>query len=453
MQGPTYGLETDITDKMTSGVLSNPMEHGEASKLALYGVADYNWNVADYNAIDNWERGLVDLTPEAHEAYRTFAIHSCDTETGYRRAESWETNTFRLADYSDKAYNDLYAEFDRVEKTKSTMERDCKNPLLMKELKPWLVEFEKLGARGKNTLELMKTFRSGDASNFWNGFVANRMTKEARAAYEKHKLGTMKLQPFYENAMDDMAQEFFKNLTGEVPAFYKGMGTYPTLATTQSKLMFDNDSTTYYHCGQSQSTGDWVGADLGTVREVREVKILQGRNSVDDVDYFDNVVLEASEDGKSWTQLTGELLKTYIIHWKGEPVKARYVRIRKAASEKKSWIAVREFMVNPTTPESLNFKVESADLDAAMFGFDKNPVTSFRNSGKTSFSVVPGTKAYTMLLNVEQNGAVKFNQYNKKGKLLASTDINNSFFNVELNKKAVKAEIEGNVEVFEVIAK
>lgn len=49
---------------------------------------------------------------------------------GYRRAESWETNTFRLADYSDKAYNDLYAEFDRVEKTKSTMERDCKNPLL-----------------------------------------------------------------------------------------------------------------------------------------------------------------------------------------------------------------------------------------------------------------------------------------------------------------------------------
>lgn len=453
MQGPTYGLETDITDKMTSGVLSNPMEHGEASKLALYGVADYNWNVADYNAIDNWERGLVDLTPEAHEAYRTFAIHSCDTETGYRRAESWETNTFRLADFSQKAYNDLYGEFDRVEKTKSTMERDCKNQLLMKELKPWLEQFELLGKRGKSTLKLMKTFRNGNAQNFWNAFVANRMTKEARAAYEKHKLGTMKLQPFYENAMDDMAQEFFKNLTGEVPAFYKGMGTYPTLATTQSKLMFDNDSTTYYHCGQSQSTGDWVGADLGAVRDVREVKILQGRNSVDDVDYFDNVVLETSEDGKSWTQLTGELLKTYIIHWKGEPVKARYVRIRKAVSEKKSWIAVREFMVNPTTPESLNFKVESADLDAAMFGFDKNPVTSFRNSGKTSFTVVPGTKAYTMLLNVESGNAVKFNQYDKKGKLLASTDINNSFFNVNLNNKAAKAEIEGNVEVFEVIAK
>ena len=82
MQGPVYGLETDLTAEQTCGVLSNPMEHGEASKLALYGVADYNWNVSAYNAIDNWERSLVDVTPEAHDAYRTFAIHSCDTEPG-----------------------------------------------------------------------------------------------------------------------------------------------------------------------------------------------------------------------------------------------------------------------------------------------------------------------------------------------------------------------------------
>lgn len=41
----------------------------------------------------------------------------------------------------------------------------------------------------------------------------------------------------------------------------------------------------------------------------------------------------------------------------------------------------------------------------------------------------------------------------RSGKLLASTDINNSFFNVNLNNKAAKAEIEGNVEVFEIIAK
>ena len=57
MQGPVYGLSGDMTSEDLSGLVSNPMEHGEASKLALYGVADYTWNVGAYNPIDNWERG------------------------------------------------------------------------------------------------------------------------------------------------------------------------------------------------------------------------------------------------------------------------------------------------------------------------------------------------------------------------------------------------------------
>lgn len=451
MQGPAYGLENDITDKMTCGVLSNPMEHGEASKLALYGVADYNWNVANYNPMDNWERGLVDLTPEAHEAYRTFAIHSCDTETGYRRAESWETKTFRLADFNQKDCDNLYAEFDRVEKAPKEMEMKCKNQLLMKELRPWLTEFGKLGTRGKATLNLMKTFRSGNYAEFWSDYLKNRMSAADIAAYQAHKSGTMALQPFYENAMDDMASAFFKHITGEVPAFYKGIGTYPTLRTTQNKQMFDNDSTTYYHSGNSQNTGDWIGADLGMVRPVKEVRILQGRNSVDDVDYFDNTIVEASADGKTWTPLTKELKKTYIIHWKGEPVNARYVRMRKLESEKKNWCAVREFEVNPTTPESLPFKVEASNLNAAMFGFDKNPCTSFQSSGKLVFGVEKGTKTYNLLLNMKQGESVNFNQYDKKGKLISSTPVDNDFFKAIVSQKTVKAEITGNVEVFEVI--
>jgi len=453
MQGPAYGLENDITDQMTCGVLSNPMEHGEASKLALYGVADYNWNVKDYNPIDNWERGLVDLTPEAHDAYRTFAIHSCDTETGYRRAESWETRTFRLSDYTDAKASALKNEFEKVEKAPDTMERDCKNPLLMKELRPWLVEFKKLGKRCNTTLDLMKEFRSGNYASFWSNYLRNRMTNADLTAYQAHKSGTMKLQPFYENGMDDMAVEFFHKIAGKTPAFYNAVGTYATLRTTQSKLMLDGDIKTFYHSGNSQNTGDWIGLDLGAVRPVREVRIIQGRNSVDDVDYFDNTILEASADGKTWTALTGELPKTYEINWKGEPIEARYVRMRKLQSEKKSWCAVREFIVNPTTPESLPFKVEAADVNAAMPAFDENPCTSFNNAGKLTFGIENGTVSYTLLTDKAMaKGNVVFNQYNKKGKLISSTPVDNSLMSVNVVKKAVKAELEGSVEVFEIIA-
>lgn len=452
MQGPAYGLETDLTEEQTCGVLSNPMEHGEASKLALYGVADYNWNVSAYNPIDNWERGLVDLTPEAHDAYRTFAIHSCDTETGYRRAESWETKTFSVDNFTQAQYDKLRKEFEKVEKAPSQMEANCKNTLLLNELRPWLVEFEKLGKRGLNTLDLIRLYKSGDKSAFWNGYINNAMSVADRKAYEAHKSGTMVLQPFYETSMDDMASGFFKTLTGSTPAFYKGIGTYPTLRTTQNKLMFDNDSTTFYHSGVSQSTGHWVGADLGETRKVSEIRILQGRNSTDDVDYYDNTILEYSTDGKTWKALSGELKKQYVINWKGEPVDARYVRIRKLASEKKSWIAVRSFEVNPTTPESLGFKVEAGDMEGAMLAFDKNPCTRYTSDGRLAFGVAKGTKAYTMLLDISKASNPTFVQYDKKGKVVGKTSVDNSFFTVKLDPKTTKVELNGTADIYEIVS-
>ncbi len=436
MQGPTYGLDTTLTNKDLCGLVSNPMEHGEASKLALYGVADYTWNIAKYNPLDNWERGLVDLTPEAHDAYRTFAIHSCDTETGYRRIESWETKPFKVDSYTDAEFDALQKEFEKVAKTPAEMETHCKNQLLLKELRPWLTEFGKLGKRGEKTMQLIKEYKTGNDAAFWDGYVHNRMSNEDVAAYEAHKSGTMVLQPFYQTAMDDMASGFFKKLTGKVPAFYKGVGTYATVKTTQSKLMFDNDSTTYYHSGSGQNTGDWVGADLGCVRPVHEVRILQGRNSVDDVDYFDHAILEYSEDGNTWLPLTGELDKQYVINWKGEqPVNARLVRLRKLQSDKTNWIAVRSFDVNP----------------ANNYGFDENPCTSVMSNGTFAFDVAKGVKGYTMLLKLQPNEKVTFNQYNAKGKLIVSTTVDSSFSKVQLAKKAAKVQLDGKVEIFEII--
>lgn len=252
--------------------------------------------------------------------------------------------------------------------------------------------------------------------------------------------------------MDDMASGFFKKLTGKVPAFYKGIGTYATLRTTQSKAMFDNDSTTYYTSGNSQNTGDWIGADLGCVRSVSEVRILQGRNSVDDVDYFDNTVLEYSLDRKEWKALTGELKKQYIINWKTDtPVEARYIRIKKLKSDKRNWAAVRTFEVNPTTPERLGFPVEADNLQAAMYGFDENPCTFFANEGILSFGVEKDVKGYTLLLKLAPGKSLVCRQLNAKGKVLATTLIDQSFCKIELVKKAAKVQLDGSAEIFEIL--
>lgn len=454
MQGPTYGLETSLTKNDLCGLISNPMEHGEASKLALYGVADYAWNIAGYNPIDNWERGLAELTPEAKEAYRTFAIHSGDTETGYRRAESWETKTFRINNYTQDQFDALLKEFEKVEKTPAEMEAKCANKALLSELRPWLVEFGKLGVRGKRALDVIKLNETAGEAEFWTAYVNNMMSEEDRKAFDAHKSGTMKLQPFYENTMDDLAYEFYKKLTGEMPLSHKGIGSFNNVQTILSKLMFDSDSTTYYTSGASQYDNSWVGTDLGCVRDVTEISILQGRNSTDDVDYFDNAILECSTDGKKWQQLTDSLQKQYIINWKGEPVKARYVRLKKLPSSKRSWVAVRSFEVNPFRVENLKFAIEADNIEKALSAFDKNLGTSFINNGALSFGVPEKASECMILMKLNKQGnTANLRQFAADGKLITETVIKTPFMQVNLTKGVSKLEIKGGVEIFEIIFK
>lgn len=453
LQGPAYGLDTSLTKDDVCGVISNPMEHGEASKLALYGVADYAWNIANYNPIDNWERGLNELAPEAKDAYRTFAIHSCDTENGYRRDESWETKTFRIADWNDAAAQALKAEFEKIEKVPAEMEQGCENKALLQELRPWLVEFGKLGTRGKHAIELGQIFRSGKSdADFWSKYIHNLMSKEDRKNYEAHKSGTLKLQPFYENAMDDMSHEFLKKLLGTTPKDYKGIGSFGNSGTILTKLMLDNDTTTFYTSGIGQKDGDWIGVDLRDVRDVTEVSILQGRNSVDDVDYFDHAILECSADGKTWTPLIGELTKQYVINWKGDAIKARYVRLKRLDSEHKNYASVRSFDVNPLHAENLGFKLEAENPQQAVYAFDQNLATSYQVAQSISFEVPQGVKAYTLLMN-ELSSPLKIKQFDKKGNLLSETTVSSPYFKLELtNDKVTKVSLEGKAEIFEVIA-
>lgn len=436
MQGPVYGLSGDMTSEDLSGLVSNPMEHGEASKLALYGVADYTWNVGSYNPIDNWERGIEHLAPEVKDAYRTFAIHSCDTETGYRRDESWETETFALQDCTPEKYDALMAEFKKIEQVPAIMD-SCSNALLLKELKPWLVEFGKLGSRGVKALEALKLYQDDDLAGFWNLYASNLMSEEDVAAYNAHKSGTLKLQPFYENIMDDMAAAFYRKVTGKTPLYPQGLGSYPTLYTTQNKLMFDYDEATFYNSGYSQKEGHWIGVDLGGVRPVSEVQILQGKKSYDDNDFFDHALVEASADGKEWTSLTGPVKGQYEISWKGEPVMARYVRLRKLASEKTSWTVIRSFQVNPVSPDA--------------FVTDENPFTFTPTGGFMSLEVPSGASFCHLMMKDLAGAEIYVRQVSADRTYIAEYPVSTAYFEFEIKGNAAKVEIVGNADVFEAV--
>lgn len=449
MQGPAYGLDTTLTSGDLCGIVSNPMEYGEASKIALYGVADYSWNTGAYNALDNWERGLAHIVPGAAEAYRTFAIHSCDTETGYRRDESWETETFLVDNYTREQYDALLAEFRKIKEVPAQMEAGCTDRLLLEELRPWLVEFGRLGERGEKALGLIRLLEEGKTEEFWTEYTSNLMTADRLASYNAHKCGTFKLQPFYENAMDDLGIMFYEKLSGEKSSVVRGIGSFNNSFSTQTKLMFDNDSTTYYTSGTAQSKGSWIGVDLCSAVPVEEIFILQGRNSTDDVDYFDHAALQYSADGKTWHTLIDDMQKQYVIKWEGEPVQARFVRLLRLDSPKQNWASVRTFEVNPAKPGNLGFQIQAADPQAAVDAFDKDVQSFYRCEGTLSFGLAEGSRSLTLLTG--DGGGFTVKQLDKDGNEILSSTRSGAFTSVELAPETAGVAIDGTADIYEII--
>ena len=181
LMGAVYGNATDIQDDAIAFV-SNPMEHAEASKIALYGIAAYTWNMDDYDPQQVWEKAICDLMP-AHAPYlRTFAIHNADlgpNRYNFRRDESENIRPaleILLQSYKEGKMPD--------EKTFRQVEKEChdicttsdrlltadENPMLINEIAPWLIRFKVLGMFGKKVLNVLQKQDLGQ-------------TKEAGQAY------------------------------------------------------------------------------------------------------------------------------------------------------------------------------------------------------------------------------------------------------------------------------
>ncbi|MEG1617880.1 MAG: beta-N-acetylglucosaminidase domain-containing protein [Bacteroidales bacterium] len=354
LQGPSYGLTKEGKGKM-NGFVSNPMEHAESSKVALFGVADYTWNVAEYDHMKAWEEGLKRVMPEASADYRTFAIHSADLEQNghnYRRDESWEIAP-AVAAYlnGDHSKGDvIYAEFKKMNEAPARILASGADPYLLEEMKPWLTEFEKLGKRGMDVFTLIELYNKGDQEGFWNAYANGLMSPEERTAYNKHKSGTLVMNPFIEKHRSQMEASFYEMLAGEKLPVVTPITSFAKKETLPA--MMDKDDKTFFYSWATQKVGSWIGVDLGRNEEVSNIEILQGRKE-GDRDIFQRAILEYSTDNSNWTALTDTLKDAYRIQYNLKPVQARYVRLRATeGSGTRNWTAFRSFHVNPQQREA-----------------------------------------------------------------------------------------------------
>ncbi len=230
--GPAYGNGLDIADDV-SGFVSNPMEHAEASKISLYGIADYTWNMKNYDYERDWERGLRAVLPSNASALRTFALYSKDLGQnghGFRREEGDELKSVAEAalNGNKESLGMLLQKSMELKLACDVLLGDKSNPELIRELRPWLLQGRNLADYGVSVCSLVLSGNppAGQQSypSFTDFYAQARSIQEQMYALENSSVRHA-LQPGIKVGTKVMLPTLNKLFTQAVDAYNAKNGT------------------------------------------------------------------------------------------------------------------------------------------------------------------------------------------------------------------------------------
>ena len=233
LMGPLYGNGKDIAP-LVSGFVSNPMEYAETSKISLYGIADYCWNMDAYDFEVNWHKSLRRILPSNFEALEIFALYNKDLGPnghGFRREEGEELQpTAKAAIEGDAAALEaLNQKCNELKLACDLLLVDDTNPQLIHELRPWLLQGKLLADYGNVVCQMKKVAekktREYTFLNFENLYAQARSIQKQMYDNENNKamlhpyqtgikLGTKVLLPTIQTLFTQ-ATESYNKLNGK----------------------------------------------------------------------------------------------------------------------------------------------------------------------------------------------------------------------------------------------
>ncbi len=249
LMGPTYGNDLDIAD-MLSGFVSNPMEYAEASKVSLFSIADYTWNMPAYDSNASWEAAMKYLMPGNYEAFRFFCENNVDLGVnthGLRRmdespefAKAKETFNSKIATDREAAYAAVSEQFHKLVSAAETLLTTDEAQALTSEIKPWIESMKYLGLRGVCLVGMNDALAEKNPEKFIENYLKYKEYDEAQGALRSRDfagslksatpvVGTVHIEPFVKEKMGTLVAEYKESYdyrTDVFPAQALENGTY-----------------------------------------------------------------------------------------------------------------------------------------------------------------------------------------------------------------------------------
>lgn len=349
LMGPTYGNGLDIADDI-SGFVSNPMEHAEASKIAIYGVGDYTWNMTAYNSEQNWQNAMKVVMPESYKALEIFASHNSDLGPnghGYRRDESVHfkpTAEAFLKQLQSGApianYDAVRNEFQAMVEASYILLNSTDNSVLLDEIRPWVKQFQLLGQSGLTMLNMYDALKEKNSENFEQSYNALKAMKVGMYTIDQNenqnpyqpgvKTGTLVVQPLIDESVTYLTKSYNKAFDKhlEIQVDYNPHALFSNIDQLKNKPILLPNRTISLNPPLEVikiQPQEYFGFELEKTTKVKNIVLTIAPNSV-----YENINIEVSTNGTDWTTLT---TKTDILKLlaPGEH-EAKYIRVINSSS-------------------------------------------------------------------------------------------------------------------------
>ena len=386
MGGHNYILHTGLDGNKYEGVILNPIQESEPSKVAIFTAADYCWQTWDTTAEGDqaWEdafKYIDHMTPiesESSLALKETAKHminQAQTQIVGKQTEFDEsvelspkitafTQKLNAGTLTVKDTADMQAELQKIADAAEYYMESGTNRRMAAQMVPFMSCLRDMTQAGAYLMDSISGILSDEDGDLWGGYA------EAQALYERSQTygfdyygqgtiyaeaGRKYITPFVGQVLRYVAEEVKQIVNPEENA---GEEKYTgTLSTTEGWSVYngsesdvtDGDDSTCVWYNPTTTTqdhslvGDYIQLDLGGAKPVGRVRVLVGASGSSDK--WTRYHLEYSADGQNWTELesfTGAEsgADTYEVNLNGAT--ARYLKMVNDV-EVGVWVKFSEF--------------------------------------------------------------------------------------------------------------
>lgn len=352
LMGRAYGLDPEVKGRI-SGVVSNPMERAEASKPAIYSLAQFAWNMKDYDSERSWREGLRLTMPENYKALQMFANHNSDLGPNGHRYRREESVAFQptaaafinvLKNNPESADETLVKnEYQNISNAAAQLLASQENPALLNEIRPWVEHFKTLGETGLMTLKLLNAWKSSNQAEFIKAHATgldlekrmfNLSLTENQNQYQPGvATGTLVVKPTIEETFQILTEAYnnkfgTKLQTISVYMPHRIFTNIPKLETQRLILKHKNVDISPVLEVFPMLKQHYFGVELEKSTDLKSALVVVEGASIHDFE------LQLSEDGKAWATAA---LTAEKNGWKANLAgrKAQYIRLLNSSQSNK----------------------------------------------------------------------------------------------------------------------